>query len=296
LLAGLLNSPSLAASSWFPGEAGIGKRRCWTWWPTVWQRQGGAGGECGVKAEADIAFAGPAGLLRLVIGNLDALLAPQSAVAAALALGPPLPRDGLAVCVATPGLLRASGQRQPVLVVIDDFRWLDGVSHECALRAARQAPVAVAFALAVRGAEGADRTTEDLPVLRPGQPGRKNSLQVLSCGAADLATSVAGARVDVAAGNLLALVERPAPLNREQRAGWARLGRPATPGAAPPGVRPPGQRAAWPSAACAGGCDVSGRRPDADPPCCRQRRRRRDAHCAVAGLRSPPTLLTCHDR
>jgi hypothetical protein len=262
----------------------------------VWQRQGGAGGECGVKAEADIAFAGPAGLLRLVIGNLDALLAPQSAVAAALALGPPLPRDGLAVCVATPGLLRASGQRQSVIVVIDDFQWLDGVSQECVLRAARRAPGAVAFALAVREAEQAGRTAKDLLALRPGQPGRKNSLQVLSCVAADLATLVAGARVDVAAGNLLALVERHASLNREQRAGWARLGGPPTPGAAPPGVRLPGQRPAWPSAACAGGCGVPGRRPDADPRCCRQRRRRRNAYCAVADSRSLRIPLTCHDR
>jgi hypothetical protein len=61
------------------------------------------GCERGVKAEADIASAGPAGLLRSVIGNLDALLPRQSAVAAAFALGPPLPGDGLAVCVATPG-------------------------------------------------------------------------------------------------------------------------------------------------------------------------------------------------
>ncbi len=257
-------------------------------------------------------------------------------MAAALALGSPLPGDGLAVCVATPGLLRASGQRQPVLVVIDDFQWLGGVSQECVLCAARRAPGAVAFALAVREAEGADRTAEDLLGLRPGRLGHKNSLQVLSCMAADLAMSVAGARVDAAAGNLLALVELPAPLSRVQRAGWARLGRPPTPGAAPPGVRPPGQRAAWPSAACAGGCDLPGRRPDydlrsmrprgnrcrtsrlcqgaragadrrgtpgvrasADPRCCilrRQRRERRDAHCAVAGLRSPRTLLTCHDR
>lgn len=225
----------------------------------MWQRHGGAGGECGAKAEADIAFTGPAGLLRSVIGNLDALLAPQSAAAVTLALGPPLPGDGLAVCVAAPGLLRASGQRQPVLVVIDDFQWLHGVSQECVLCAARRAPGVVAFTLALREAEGADRTAEDLLGLRPGRLGHKNSLQVLSCVAADLAMSVTGARVDAAAGNLLPLVELPAPLSREQRAGWARLGRPPTPGAAPPGVRPPGQRADWLSAACAGGCDLPGR-------------------------------------
>jgi len=272
-------------------------------------------------------------LLRSVIGSLDALLAPQSAVAAAVTLAPPLPRDGQAVCVATLGLLRTSGQRQPVPVVTDDFQWLDGVSQECVLRAARRAPGAVAFALAMREAEGGDRTAEGLLALRPGRLGRKNSLQVLSCVAADLAMSVAGARVNAAAGNLLALIGLPAPLSREQRAGWARLGRPPTPGAAAPTVRPPGQRAAWLSAARAGGCNLRGRRPDydlrsmgpcwyrcrtfrlcqgaragadrrrapgvrasADPRCCIQRRQRRDAHCAVAGLRSPRTLMTCHDR
>lgn len=148
----------------------------------------GAGGECGVKSEYDIAFAGPAGLLRSVIGSLDALLAPQSAVA----LGPPLPRAGLAVCVATTlGLLRASGQRQAVPVVTDDFQWLDCVAQEFVLCAARWAPGAVEFAPAVSEAAGADRTAGGLLGLRPGRLGHKNSLQVLSCVAADRAMSVA---------------------------------------------------------------------------------------------------------
>jgi len=203
----------------------------------VWQRHGGAGGECGVKAESDRAFAEPAGLPRSVIGSL-ALLAPQSAVAAAIALRP------------------------------------------CVLCAGRRAPGVVAFALAVREAEGADRTARDLLAPRPGRLGHKNLLQVLSCVGADLAMSAAGPRVNAAAGYLLALLELLAPLSREQRAGWARLGKPPTPGAAPPTVRPPGQRAAWLSAVRADGCGLPGRRPD----------------CAVAGLRSPRTLLACHDR
>ena len=179
-----------------------------------------------------------------------------------------MPRDGLPVCDATLGLLRASGQRTPVPVVTDDFQWLDGVSLECVLYAARRAPGAVAFALAEREAEGADRRGADLLALRPGRPGHKNSLQVLSCVAADLAMPVAGARVHAAAGSLLALIELPAPLSREQRACWARLGRPPTPGAAPPTVRPPGQRAAWLRAARAGGCNLRGRRPDYDVRAC----------------------------
>ena len=93
-------------------------------------------------------------------------------------------RDCLAVSVATPGLLR-SGRRQPVAVAIDDFQWLDGVSRECVPCAACRAPGAVAFALAVREAEGADPTAEELLALMPGRPGHKNSLQVLSCAAAD---------------------------------------------------------------------------------------------------------------
>ena len=200
----------------------------------VWQRHGGAGGECGVKAESDRAFAEPAGLPRSVIGSL-ALLAPQSAVAAAVALRP---------CVLCAG--RRGWSRSP---------------SPCAMQKALTAPA------------------RDLLALRPGRLGHKNLLQVLSCVGADLAMSAAGPRVNAAAGYLLALLELLAPLSREQRAGWARLGKPPTPGAAPPTVRPPGQRAAWLSAVRADGCGLPGRRPD----------------CAVAGLRSPRTPLACHD-
>ena len=75
-------------------------------------------------------------MLPSVIGSLDALLARQSAVAAAVALGP------------------------------------------CVLFAADRAPGAVAYALAAREPEGADRTAEDLLALRPGRLAHKNSLQV----------------------------------------------------------------------------------------------------------------------
>lgn len=126
-----------------------------------------------------------------------------------------------------------------------------------------------------------------------------------------------------------------APLNREQRAGWARLGRPPTAGAAPPGVRPPGQRA-WPSAGALVAVTCQGEdltttsaacaRAETDAGllvCVKARGLVRfgkvrlafghplihdavyygasagsagDARCAAADLRSPRTLLTCHDR
>src|SRR5215469_17904406 len=70
----------------------------------------------------------------------------------------------------------------------------------------------------------------DLLALRPGRLGHKNLLQVLSCVGADLAMSAAGPRMNAAAGYLLALLELLALLSREQRAGWARLGKPPTPG------------------------------------------------------------------
>src|SRR5215210_6096344 len=56
----------------------------------------------GVPAEAELAFAGLADLLRPILAGLDVIPAPQAAaLAGALAVGPPTQGDRFTVCAAT---------------------------------------------------------------------------------------------------------------------------------------------------------------------------------------------------
>jgi DNA-binding CsgD family transcriptional regulator len=181
----------------------------------------------GVETEAELAFSALSDLLAPVLDDLAALPAPQSAaLAAALALAPPAPGERLAVCVATVGLLRAAAARRPVVAVIDDVQWLDASSRECILYAARRASGSIAVALAVRDPWVA---LDPLPEVRLAPLPAEASLEVLGRAAPDLAPPVAAALAEAAAGNPLALVELPATLTPDQRAGAVALERPIAP-------------------------------------------------------------------
>lgn len=186
----------------------------------------------GVETEAELAFAGLSDLLAPVVGDLGALPAPQAAaLGAALALGPPAPGDRLAVCVATLGLLRAAAIRRPVVAVVDDVQWLDAASRECVLFAARRAGGSLAVVLAVRDpAPDIVVGGAGLVELRLGPLHGGASLELLGRVAPDLAPPVAGAVAEAAAGNPLALVELPATLTPDQRAGVAEVELPFAPG------------------------------------------------------------------
>src|SRR5215469_16685309 len=143
LLAGLLRGEGSALV--VHGEAGIGKT---TLLDALAERAGErvtALRVCAAETEAHLAFAALADLLQPLLGELESLPAPQAAaLAGALALGPPVPGDRLAVCVATLGVLRAAARRRPVLVVLDDAQWADTASRECVEYVARRAGGALA--------------------------------------------------------------------------------------------------------------------------------------------------------
>src|SRR5262245_23417878 len=106
---------------------------------------------CGAETEVELAFSALADLLQPVLGELDALPPAQAAaLSGALALGPPVPGDRLAICVATLGVLRAAATRRRVLVVLDDVQWVDASSRECVEYVARRAGGALAVVLATR--------------------------------------------------------------------------------------------------------------------------------------------------
>jgi DNA-binding CsgD family transcriptional regulator len=178
----------------------------------------------GVETEADLAFAALSDLLAPVLDGLAELPPPQAtALAAALALGPPSPGDRLAVCVATVCLLRIAARARPVLVVVDDAQWLDAASEECIRFAARRASDRVALVIAARDPEHNNGTVHEsdhgLPTVRVDPLPPVAARALLDRVAPDVASSVAAALLDAAAGIPLALVELPATLTAGQRTG-----------------------------------------------------------------------------
>ena len=121
----------------------------------------------GVEEEASIPFAGLLELLRPVLGHLDSLPAPQAAaLRSALALGPAVSSDRLAIGAATLGLLAAAAEDWPLCVLVDDAQWLDEPSAEAVLFAARRLLAdPVAIIVAVRTGEASPLADAGLPAL-----------------------------------------------------------------------------------------------------------------------------------
>ena len=205
------------------GDAGIGKT---TLLDELVDRAGGNTlvlRACGAESEVELAFSALSDLLHPVLSGLEQLPAPQAAaLVGALALGPPLPGDRLAVCVATLGLLRAASAGRPVLVVLDDVQWVDASSRECVEYVARRAGGALAVVLAARDPLYASANIR-LPELVLAPLDDAGAAELLRERAPGMAPPVAAAIAEAAAGNPLALVELPATLTAEQRAGVAAL-------------------------------------------------------------------------
>jgi DNA-binding CsgD family transcriptional regulator len=211
------------------GEAGIGKT---TLLDALAERAGDRVTllrVCAAEMEAQLAFAVLADLLQPLADELETLPAPQAAaLAGALALGPPVRGDRLAVCVATLGVLRAAACRRPVLVLLDDAQWADAASRECVEYVARRAGGHLAVVLAARDPWCAPERLR-LPALTVGPVDAAGAAELLRRRAPGLAPPVAAAIVEAAAGNPLALVELPATLPADQRAGIAPLDLPLAP-------------------------------------------------------------------
>jgi DNA-binding CsgD family transcriptional regulator/tetratricopeptide (TPR) repeat protein len=175
----------------------------------------------GVEAEADLAFAGLYGLLRPILDRLSELPELQAnALAGALGLAPSTGSERFLVSAAVLGLLAEAAEERPVLCLVEDAHWLDTPSAEALVFAARRLRAErVAIVFAVR--EGEARTFEGrgLPELLVSGLEDEDARALLSDSLDEVAWSVRERVLVEAAGNPLALLELPAGLSEEQRAG-----------------------------------------------------------------------------
>ncbi|MEJ2860160.1 helix-turn-helix transcriptional regulator [Actinomycetospora flava] len=106
----------------------------------------------GSEAESHLPFAVLADLVRPLRGALPALPDVQrEALEVSVALRAGRAGGSLAVCAAALGLLEAAGDREPLLVVVDDLQWVDTPSTEVLLFVARRLRSSrVALVLATR--------------------------------------------------------------------------------------------------------------------------------------------------
>lgn len=181
----------------------------------------------GIQSESEIPFSGLLELLRPLLGKLDALPDRQAtALAGALAIGPPTGADPFAVAAATLSLVAAAAVEAPLLVIVDDLQWVDTSSSEAMLFAARRLgaePAALLFAM--RDGEGAAPASPGIPVRHVTGLDRAASHALLSAQVGEPVPEEVAERLFVqTGGNPLALIELPGLLPHGLRAGSEALG------------------------------------------------------------------------
>ena len=128
------------------GEAGIGKTALLD---AAQMSAEGMQAVCirGSEAESEVAWAGLGDPLRPLSGNLPKVPEQQAtALRSALALGPPVPAEPLAIFSAALSVLAVSAEERPLLILVDDAHWLDDSSQGVLAFVARrltQEPIAL---------------------------------------------------------------------------------------------------------------------------------------------------------
>jgi DNA-binding CsgD family transcriptional regulator len=135
------------------GEPGIGKTSLLEFAADYARRQGSSVYMLrGIESEAALPFAAIADLLWPLRAELAQLPTIQrEALEVCLALSAGQPRGPLAACAGALGVLTAAADDQPVVILVDDFQWLDAESAQMLLFVARRvAAERLVMVLAVR--------------------------------------------------------------------------------------------------------------------------------------------------
>ncbi|MHA6669516.1 helix-turn-helix transcriptional regulator [Homoserinimonas sp. A447] len=186
----------------------------------------------GHPAESDLPYAGLHQLVSPLLHRLPEL--PQlhaDAISAALALGSSKTLDRLAVSVGLLGLLTLEAEQRTVLVVVDDVHWLDNSTTRALTFAARRLDAdAVAMVFSSRSGAGDIGWAAGFDRIELGPLDTATSRALLRQAHPELSAAVTARVLNEADGLPLALLQIPADLTAEQRAGSAAL----------PTVLPPG--------------------------------------------------------
>ncbi|MEU7895517.1 AAA family ATPase [Nonomuraea sp. NPDC049152] len=182
----------------------------------------------GTESETGLAFAALHQLLHPVTAELDALPEPQrDAVAGALGLAATRSDDRFLVAAGVLSLLIEAAAPEGLLVVVDDFQWIDQASADALLFAARRlGNERIAMLLAVRG----ETRTPGLPELSLTGLDQDSAATLLT-ERAEPAREVVERLVELTGGNPLALRETVELLTPGQLAGTAPLPEPLPVGA-----------------------------------------------------------------
>jgi DNA-binding CsgD family transcriptional regulator len=183
----------------------------------------------GRESDSDLPFSVLAELLRPAVRDMDALPGPQArALKRALGLEDADGLvDGLAVGVATLGVLATLALRRPVLAVVDDLQWADEPSRATISFVARRL-TKLHVALLCAGREGElPEPVGDMPRLELPRLKARDAGELLAGSArVPLDRRVRRRLLDLSAGNPLALVELSTALSDAQLQGIDELGDP----------------------------------------------------------------------
>ena len=178
----------------------------------------------GIRAEANLPYAGLHQLLRPVLGELGSLPRHQRrALEAAFGHVVSSQPDPFLIAVATLDLLSMVAGSS-LVVVVEDAQWLDRrTSDLLSFVARRVSSDRIVLLVTARDDRGSPILDAGLAELHLEGLGDDEARRVLASVAPGIAEPVRERLVAVAAGNPLALVELPAGLTSEQRAGRAPL-------------------------------------------------------------------------
>jgi DNA-binding CsgD family transcriptional regulator len=178
----------------------------------------------GVEYEAEVSFSGLNQLMLPVVDSLPTLPGPQrNVLRTVLGIEAGDPPNQLQTVTALLSWFNQLGRTRPLLVVVDDFQWLDRASAlTLSLVARRLEGPPVALLIADRDGSGSflDERTETLKL---GALDDADALQLLAHRNRELHPSVRQRIVNEAAGNPLALLELPRALTADEEQGSERL-------------------------------------------------------------------------
>jgi DNA-binding CsgD family transcriptional regulator/tetratricopeptide (TPR) repeat protein len=211
LLAELIDSLNVGGSATvILGEPGMGKTSLLKFVSDYAERHGASVRFVrGIEAEAALPFAAIADLLMPLRVHMAKLPAVQrEALEVCLALSAESPRGPLAACVGTLGILSAAAAQHPVVVLVDDFQWLDAESAQILLFVARRVvSERLAIVFTVRAEPDAPPPNTGLPFFFLGGLSAEECAELAAARGGSLTPQVCRSLVESTGGNPLAIVE-----------------------------------------------------------------------------------------